>query len=159
MLIALYRCKMKTKRWYLLLIFHAVDIAKVNAWLLYRRHCSQLKIAAKSQMSLLTFISKISDALIKAGKPSPARRSAGRPPKRRCDEREDVTLKRGRAPKTVIPDADSRYDELCHWPEYREKKNKCLLCKTGFCRVYCLKCNLCLCFTSNKNCFTEFHTK
>ena len=63
-------------------------------------------------MSLLTFISKISDALIKAGKPSPARRSAGRPPKRRCDDREDVTPKRGRAPKTVIPDADSRYDEL-----------------------------------------------
>ena len=107
-------------------MFHAVDIAKVNAWLLYRRHCSQLKIAAKSQMSLLTFISKISDASIKASKPSLARESAGRPPKYRCDEREDVTPKRGRAPKTVIPDADSRYDELCHWPEYQEKKNKCL---------------------------------
>ena len=33
MLIALYRCKVKTKRWPVLLIFHAIEIAKVNACL------------------------------------------------------------------------------------------------------------------------------
>ena len=36
MLIALYGCKIKTKRWYLVILFHAIDIAKVNGWLLYR---------------------------------------------------------------------------------------------------------------------------
>lgn len=158
-LIALYRCKIKTKRWYLLLLFHAVDIAKVNAWLLYRRYCNQLNIPERKQMSLLVCTGKISDALIKAGKPSPARRSAGRPAKRTGEERDDATPKRGRTPKTRIPDADSRYDEYSHWPEHREKKNKCWLCKIGFNRVYCQKCELCLCLTSTKNCFTEFHTK
>eukprot|EP00794_Sanderia_malayensis_P001358 gene1358-1499_t len=44
MLIALYRTRIKTKRWYLSLIFQAVDIA--NAWLLYRRYANQLKILA-----------------------------------------------------------------------------------------------------------------
>ena len=40
MLIALYRTKIMTKkRWYLKIIFHIVDICKVNGWLLYRRHC------------------------------------------------------------------------------------------------------------------------
>ena len=36
MLISLYRTSFKTKRWYLKLLFHCVDIAKVNSWLLYR---------------------------------------------------------------------------------------------------------------------------
>ena len=36
-LIALYRTKiMIKKRWYLKLIFHMVDICKINGWLLYR---------------------------------------------------------------------------------------------------------------------------
>ena len=47
MLIALYRIKFKSKRWYLILIFHAVDIAKVNAWLLYRRYCAQKNFLKK----------------------------------------------------------------------------------------------------------------
>ena len=135
-------------------LFHAVDIAKVNAWLLYRRHCRQLKIAAKNEMELLNFTSKITHA--NAGKSTPTTRSVGRPPKHRSDESLDVTLKRGRAPKTKIPNADSRHDRLPHWPEYREKKNECRLCKTGFSQVYCQKCNLCLCLT---NCFAQFHTK
>ena len=82
MLIALYRCKVKTKRWYLALIFHALDIAKVNAWLLYRRFCSQLGISNRKQMSLLTFTSRLADALIKSNKPSSVPRSVGRLAKR-----------------------------------------------------------------------------
>ena len=35
MLIALYRTLIKTKRWYFKILFHCVDIAKVNAWLIY----------------------------------------------------------------------------------------------------------------------------
>ena len=38
MLISLHRTSIKTKRWYLKVLYHCVDIAKVNAWLLYRRH-------------------------------------------------------------------------------------------------------------------------
>ena len=34
MLISLYRTQVKTKRWYIKILFHSVDIAKVNAWLL-----------------------------------------------------------------------------------------------------------------------------
>lgn len=159
MLIALYRCKIKTKRWYLLLIFHCVDIAKVNAWLLYRRFCNQLNIPAKQQMPLLKFVSKLSDALIKAGKRSTNTVCNGRPPKRRSVEAHPETSKRGRSPVIALPTKDSRYDECYHWPEYREQKNRCRLCKTGYSRVYCEKCQLCLCLTSNRNCFKDFHTK
>ena len=45
MLIALYRTTIKSKRWYLKVLFHCVVIAKVNAWLLYRRYCDQQKVS------------------------------------------------------------------------------------------------------------------
>ena len=34
MLISLYRIQVKTKRWYIKIFWHLVDICKVNAWLL-----------------------------------------------------------------------------------------------------------------------------
>ncbi len=44
MLIALYRIEVKTRRWYLNLFWHCIDICKVNAWLLYRRPSDALEI-------------------------------------------------------------------------------------------------------------------
>ena len=44
MLILLYRTKIKTKRSYLKVLFHCAGIGKVDAWLLYRRHCNQLNV-------------------------------------------------------------------------------------------------------------------
>ena len=38
MLISVYRTNIKAKRLYLKVLFHCLDIAKVNAWLLYQRH-------------------------------------------------------------------------------------------------------------------------
>ncbi|XP_004211012.1 piggyBac transposable element-derived protein 3 [Hydra vulgaris] len=64
MLISLYRTTIKTKRWYLKVFFHCLDIAKVNGWLFYRRHCDQLKVPKKSQMSLLKFTSDVASGLI-----------------------------------------------------------------------------------------------
>ena len=156
MLIALYRCKIKTKRWYLVILFHAVDIAKVNGWLLYRRFCSQMKVPSKKQLSLLTFTAKIAESLTKAGK-AMTKPSVGRPKRSSSQMFDEHQPKKGRAPKTVLPDPDSRYDQLGHWPYYDVKKNKCRLCKTGYSRAYCEKCKVCLCLTSNKNCFRDFH--
>ena len=78
MLIARYRAAIKSKRWYLKFLFHCVNIAKVNAWLLYRRHCDQQRIPKKSQMSLLKFTSSIVVALTKSGTIETPR-SVGRP--------------------------------------------------------------------------------
>ena len=38
MLISVYCTNIKAKQWYLKVVFHCLDIAKINAWLLYRRH-------------------------------------------------------------------------------------------------------------------------
>ena len=47
MLISLYRTPIKTKGWYLKVLFHCVDIVTVNAWHIYCRDCNQLKVAAQ----------------------------------------------------------------------------------------------------------------
>ena len=60
MLICHYRTTIITrKRWYLKLIFHCVDIAKVNAWLLYQRHCEQRRVTKKMQISLRKFTTQL----------------------------------------------------------------------------------------------------
>ena len=70
MLIALYCTKiMIKKRCYLKIIFHIVDICKVNGWLLYRGHCKQNSIASNHQNSLLSFVTDVSLALRQSSKP------------------------------------------------------------------------------------------
>ena len=49
MMCALYKPRLRTRRWYIYIWFHAIQIAVVNAWFLYRR---DLKICRPSCSSL-----------------------------------------------------------------------------------------------------------
>jgi len=124
MLISLYRTSIKTKRWYVKVFFHCVDIAKVNAWLLYRRHCEQRGVPKKSQLNLLQFTMFIASSLTTAG--TVQRRSVGRPSSsRQSTETDSPVAKKKCVPSTPVPVADIRYDNIGNWPEFCEKKNKC----------------------------------
>ena len=156
MLISLYRTNIKSKRWYLKVIFHCIDIAKVNGWLLYRRFADLVNLSKKKQFQLLKFVSCIGNALTTVGKELDTQ-PVGRPSKRSLGD--GPPSKRGCKPSVPVPISDIRYDAFNHWPDFRENKNRCRQCKTGYSRVYCTKCNLCLCFTNGKNCFRDFHKK
>ena len=149
MLMSLYRTPIKTKRWYFNVLFHCADIAKVNAWLIYRRHCNQLKVSKKSMLSLIKFTMMIAAALTRF-------RTIGSPSKRKSDV--DLPLERRKQPAPV-PVADVWYDNVAHWPEFCKKENKCRFCKTGTGRVYCTKCDMCLCLSNSRNCFVAYHSK
>ena len=90
MLISLYRTTVKTKRLYLKILFLCVDISKVNAWMLYHRHCNQLQVLQKKQISLLTFIIKITEDLGSANK---VPRGIGRPSKRKSRKWSFISVK------------------------------------------------------------------
>ena len=75
-------------------------------------------------------------------------------PKRRSLEVSESKL--GRKPVTPSPHDAVRTDQYGHWPVFRNK-GRGRKCKTGYSRVYCSKCNICLCLTSQRNCFLEFH--
>ena len=78
MVISLYRTNIKTKRWYIKILFHCGGISKVNAWNLYRRHCAQLRKPKKLQLTLLQFRIEIAGGFTRAGHPV---RITGRPSK------------------------------------------------------------------------------
>ena len=150
MLIALYRAPLKTSRWYIKALVHCADICKVNAWLLYRRYITQLSI----QLTLVQFTTKVADGLMFCRKPID--RPVGRPSKRKSLD-DAPAYSCGRSVQTATPNKCIRTDKTGHWPVYRDKKNKCQFCKKGIIRTSCIKCEVYLCFTSDRNCFYEFH--
>ena len=75
MLIALYRIKVQTRSSYQKMFWHCIDIAKVNAWLLYRRHSNLTKVP-------------IAEGLISGNKVQPEETPGrpGSPPKRKSTD-------------------------------------------------------------------------
>ena len=163
MLISLYRIPIKTRRWYLYIFWHLVDIAKVNAWLLYRRHCDALSIPKRQRMSLLSFIASIAEAMINANKVQPvaATPKPGRPKKRSsCGEGDAKSPKVGRKATVALPCKETQYDQISHWPQpAKERRGRCRHCKDGYSTIYCSKCKICLCLRDGRNCFVEYHNK
>ena len=161
MLIALYRINFKTRRWYIKIFWHLVDIATVNAWLLYRRHCDHLRIGKKQRLSLLDFVLEISESLISANKVVPMETTGGkpgRPTKRKSSEAAGPSAKVGRKPTTPLPSNDARCDQLGHWPNpVNGNRSRCRYCKDGFSKIFCSKCKICLCLREGKNCFLDYH--
>ena len=155
MLIALYRIEVKTKRWYVKVFWHLIDLAKVNAWILYKRHQNQLGVQKKKIAPLKLFSIEIAESLIHLMKKNAP--SKGRPSKRLSNELEE---NRKRAKKAVKPTPYPaiRLDKCNHWPVSIDVKQRCRLCQS-YTRMSCEKCNgIPLCLFGGRNCFKDFHT-
>ena len=50
-LLALYRIPVRSKKWYLRIIFHFLDKALVSAWLIYRADCTKADFEGKNPCS------------------------------------------------------------------------------------------------------------
>ena len=152
MLVALYRTNIGVKRYYLRIVFHLLDMCVVNAWLLYRRHCSQRGITKCK--TLINFRSEIAHALLGAGKITVRKsgRSASNSP-----TLELVNKKKVRNSARVVEDV--RYDCVGHCPAHTDKKQRCKFCIKACSRVKCVKCEKAFCLTKDKNCFMAYHIK
>ena len=87
-------------------------------------------------------------------------KTVGRPSKRKSDG--DLPLERRKESAPIpapVPAPAPVPDNVPHWPEFLKKKNKCRFCKTGAGRVYCTKCDMCLCLSNSRNCFVAYHSK
>lgn len=151
MLIFLYRTIVKSKKWYMCIFTHLLDVAICNAWLLYRRDL-QLMNVNEEPMPLKDFKYKIANSLIlekkrKRGRPTLAeQKEAQIPPKKICKPRE------------ARPENNVRFDEVDHFPVFA-KKGRCKYCPTGQTTVVCEKCGVHLCLVNDRNCFYFFHKK
>lgn len=140
MLISLYRTPLKTRRWYLGIFAQLIDICVNNGWLLYKRQ------TRNKNNSLKTFRFEIYEGLVKDGRCNNL-----------CKENECKIKK----PRSARPTSPVRYDNVGHFISTKEDMGRCKYCNKNT-TVYCIKCNIRLCFVTGKNprnCFLSFHSR
>lgn len=152
-LLSLYRIPVRSKKYYHRLIFHMIDMAINQAWLLYRRDYEAKRIPQEKRHPLLTFRMAVSESLIRTGKSVSKR---GRPSSN--ERTPDPPMKKRRQMSQVRPQKDVRFDQVGHFPEVKNPRLYCkgLGCK-GRTNVRCIKCNVNLCLNEKNNCFLKFH--
>ncbi|CAF1429375.1 unnamed protein product [Adineta ricciae] len=157
MLISLYRINVKSNKYYMKIIFHLIDLSIVNAWLLYRRHCSQINIPKKTMMSLLTFRLNVAESLLKSAPLVPPVKR-GRP-SLKLSTVESSASTSPRAAPSPLPPKNIRFDKYDHWPIQIEKGRCRNAGCNGYTRISCSKCKLRLCLNENNNCFKDYHNE
>lgn len=180
-LVTIYRSFIRSKKWTLRLINHALDMAVTNSWLEYRENAKVLKVAQKNQLDLIHFRHEIAETLMYGNKFMNSKNRVGRPPKRRrvADPNVRVELEvdnttnyfpvpsftltsRLKRDKEVKPCDAVCQDEVNHFPGFDTNSKFAQRCKAVDCRkrtfIYCLKCNIHLCISKESNCFLKFHS-
>ncbi|KAK3882873.1 hypothetical protein Pcinc_012742 [Petrolisthes cinctipes] len=151
-LLSLYRIPVRSKKYYHRLIFHMIDMAINQAWLLYQRDYETKRIPQEKRHPLLSFRMAVSESLIRTGKIV----KRGRPSSN--EKTADPPKKRRQQMSQVRPLMDIRLDKVGHFPEV---KNPRLYCKRLGCKgrtnIRCIKCNVNLCLNEKNNCFLQFH--
>lgn len=142
---------MRTKKWYLRLFYHLLDIIVINCWLLYKRVGEEK--GEPRPIQLKNFKLEIAKSLCLYGLSINKKR--GRPS---ATSDENIEKKRMKANTAILPPRDVRRDGFEHYPLWNSKRQRCKYpeCK-GKTFVYCEKCRVELCFNKENNCFRNFH--
>lgn len=146
-----YKIKFRSRKWYIRLFYHLIDMTVVNSWCLYKRAKKQ-KNEENEIMELAEWRKILAHSLIKSGEVRHSGR--GRPS---ISIEKIITSNR---PQSVRPPKSVRTDKTDHWPTFTEKRERCKMpqCK-GFTFVKCTKCSIHLCFNKNHNCFMNYHVQ
>ena len=75
MMLESYRISIRSKKWYMRIVYYCLDVAVLNGWLLYRRHSAQNN--ETKHLPLKDFRSAIASALTAAGKITTKKRRRG----------------------------------------------------------------------------------
>ena len=159
---ALYKLDHKIRRWYMRIFYCILVSSVVNAWLQYPKDFDSMKLSKanesfsgkQKQMSLIEFTMNISSSFLKNAKPVTVRKS-GRPSSSFMEK--STTYKQPKkAPHLKDVPADTRFDNVDHWPVHRDERPRCFLCKEKT-RWGCSKYKKGLCITKERNCFRYFH--
>lgn len=156
-MIASYRIYIRSRKWTLRMIFHAVDLAVVNSWFEYKRDCNRLGVPKKSRMGLLDFRFRLAECLVKVGKAMPISKR-GRPSSTPEQPRRKVPKQN----EEVRPFPEIRHDLVGHLPHLDGSKEG-KRCKNAKCNkkthFFCEKCQVHLCIKKERNCFVMYHRR
>jgi len=144
-----YKIKIKSRKWYMRLFYHLLDITVVNSWIVYKRVCKAKDTAPKFTLAgwrkdLAYTLCKIGEVRPKKGRPSTPLQNK-------------ITSTR---PQSFRPSKDVRIDQTSHWPIRMDKRGRCKYpnCK-GFTNNQCSKCAIYLCNNKSHTCFELYHNK
>lgn len=154
-LISYYRIDLRSRKWYLKLFFHFIDLAMVTAWLRYRADMLKAGLTKKDILDSLAFRAEVAEALCLLGKDHSTKKR-GRPS---GSLERDIEEKRKRSKTKPVPQLDVRTDQVAHFVCEKKERQRCKKpgcgLKTFF---FCVKCNIYLCINKKRNCFSDFHS-
>ncbi|XP_017565030.1 piggyBac transposable element-derived protein 3-like [Pygocentrus nattereri] len=144
----LARCKfsIRTRRWYMILFWHFLSVAVINAWLLYQHDCEAQGITGSNILKLRKFQGLVAQGLVEVG----TARRWGRPPTPGPFSPPPPRFVR------VYQSADVRFDQIAHWPVKEENRRRCAVCKDLKTEINCEKCAVPLCINKKRNCFKGY---
>lgn len=148
-MISYYRMKARVKKWTVRCIFHLIDIALSNSWILYTQDMRAQQRRQKDVLKSLEFRLSVGEALVAEGHREPSDTDS--------DTDWSPAAKRAR-----LPPIEARSKTLGHLPRLADVANaaRCRLegcnMKTTF---FCIKCKLFFCITKERQCFEKAHTK
>jgi hypothetical protein len=147
-LLSFYRMKTKAKKWYKRVLYHFMDLALINSFILYR--------ATNEKAPLYEFKLDVAVSLM-YGEVFSDPMTIG------------AVMLRQAASAQFAENGDPvggevtdfiRYDGINHMPEVAAKIGRC--CKVQGCKkrssIWCKKCRVYLCLKKEQNCFELWHT-
>lgn len=141
MLKSLYEIDRKSKKWWLRIMWHFLDVAVVNSFLLFQER------SESKSMSLKEFRLAIIAGIIGAKKSSPRGARA--------------SVKKQSFFKPYVP-IEKRFDKAAHLP-VRGTSRRCAFCSSAAqphrTKWSCENCGVGLCMNDTKNCFAKYHKK
>lgn len=145
-----YRINLRSKKWYIRVFFHFIDMICVNSWILWRRNLKNNDLylpLSEFKIALAEILTATANPQRKRGRPS----SSSQPV---------LDLKKKKYPFSQIPAKEIRTDNLNHLPIVNEDRQRCKYpeCK-GKSQISCGKCKVFLCLNKDRNCFSNFHTE
>lgn len=113
-LLGRYKIKMRTKKWYMRLFYHLLDVTIVNSWLLHKRIIAQKKKknnldSTQKHISLADFREEFGISLCVSGQRLTPKR--GRP----STLESVIETKRKKPNAAVQPPKNVRLDQVSHW--------------------------------------------
>ena len=149
-----YRIRIKTRKWYLRLFYHLLDLTTINSWVLMKKNLIAKGVSKKQLPNLGEFRNCLADTLCNIGMSGGSKR--GRPSTSSLER--ELQIKKQKCPQHPLPSKDVRVDGFQHWPVFANR----LRCKMPNCKGTtqwsCTKCNVPLCLNQRNNCFKDFHS-
>lgn len=113
-----YKITMKSRKWYIRLFYHLLDLTLVNSWLAYKRVHQQKGTQDSKIVEQAKFRAEVAHCLTKINISVTQKR--GRPSSSSVEQELQVKKKKG--PTQHVPPQDVRQDKFGHWPIHVDTK-------------------------------------